>query len=195
MDSIPGYHDEEKVVSEIKDYLIYQFEEIVRLRTSDDTQPSNKKRGSNRAQPRTVSDEMVKLRIRNLRYQKLQVIPQVNGYDCVIHAHANIHEMIPHFMQWLESSGDERNYHFTEYWNITFSRSPEQVQALRIFYYAQCLKISESFFFYGEYNNLQKDFVKSPGILELRKINKTLVGHLETKYQQLLETTEIMVAE
>lgn len=182
MDSINNYHDIDKIAKEIREFYLFLFEEIVRHRETDSAKQKNK------YMHRNATDEKVRERINKMQVKRLQVIFQTNGIDCGIHAHYNLTELIRRFIEWRESANEEIRFsHFINYWSINFSCSPIQVVAKRIELYAFILKMSESYFYYGEYNSNLALLVNSPGVKFLRETNKKIVAELEVQYRNLLD--------
>ena len=123
-----------------------------------------------------------------MRVHRLQTHGQHNGFDCAVYAQGTQDEFVFRLVEWLESRDDTIRYSsFLNYWNIGFSVTPQQAEALRKFYQAMIFKFSESYFHYGKNDDRLSSFVKSPGIVELREINKQKVLQLAEEVVALLE--------
>jgi hypothetical protein len=178
MDSVQFYHDIDVIASYVREWLLFLFDEIVKLREFD---PSAKKKART-----VVPDEVVRQRIMKLRVVSLPVILQLNNFDCGLHAHSTLFELISRFIEWHESSDDAIRYsHFINYWNPTYSFSPQQIVAKRIEFYAMVLKFSIAYFYYGEFDDKLSAYIRSPGIQELVTVFKQTVMTLETQFRDI----------
>lgn len=172
-DSISNYHNSEIIGNKIKDYLLHLFDLVIRFREENHI---NKKKKKSSNSYRQVPDELIKERIKKMPIRRLQCHDQHNGFDCGIYAQGNQDEFVYRLVEWLESRDNNIRYSsFLNYWNIGFSVTPQQAEALRKFYHAMVLKFSESYFYYANLDNRLSTLVKSPGITELRAINKQKV--------------------